>query len=278
MHRDHFILLRLELDYWRSHMTSNSLIGLKAIANTSHIEEVPAEKLLGHTFVGKKIIQRLEFTTPDGKKMHVRLVNRADAPELFHFYYTTLSENSRQLFASRPIFHPRHESAQHMHERLVRMSVDEYPQGNDLAEINEGKRADIFNPKFPVIKEVRAVVDGIEKIVQPQVLFDPSLNYVIEDSNKKIVGFFQLKYLASTPNFGVAVSDSMHGKGLGRLGLRLAIDAARRLGLPRIILTHDPRNTAANLYASEGFKPIGTTKVLEGTKDEHEEIKMELKL
>lgn len=253
-----------------------SILGVKSVSEISGVEFVSAEKILGPSFAGKNIVNTIDFTTPTGEKLHVRMLQPADAEALFHFYYSTLSDTSRGLFASRPIFHPGYQNAAEMKTRLERLGVGCYPSVEQLEEINSGNAADIFNPKFPVVKEVKQLVDGKEMIVQKQVLFDPSLNYVIETAQKEIVGFFQIKYLASRPIFGIAVSDARHNHGLGRFGIRMAVDAARRLGLKKVSLTHDPHNVAGKLYEQEGFTPVGKSIVLQGTPQEHEEIAMDL--
>ncbi len=263
--RQHFVLVE-------------RLNGVKAVKEVKSVRDMPANRLLGPQFRQRNIVSSLDFVMPNGGKARVRLLTPSDSKGLYEFYYQSLSQDSRTNFASRPIFQPGHNNPKEMKERLERMSVGEFPKGKALRDINTGKRPDIFKPAFPVVKEVRKKIGAQEKIVQRQILFDPSLNYIIEGPNGKVIGFFQLKYLATKPNFGVAIADSYHGQGLGRLGVRMAIDAAQRLGLPRVELTVKPGNQAERLYSREGFKTVGHAKVWAGTPQERTEDVMEIRL
>ncbi|MEK6970205.1 MAG: GNAT family N-acetyltransferase, partial [archaeon] len=156
-----------------------------------------------------------------------------------------------------------------MHDRLVEMSINRTPRGKVLRNINRGKVVGAFNPKYPVNK------DEFARGAKP-VLFNPSVNYVIEDpATREVIGFFQLKYLRQTPIFGVAVKDSRHHQGLGRMGIRIAMDTARRLGMKTVRLTDFPSNPAFELYEQEGFREIGHTTIHKGLPTEREEILME---
>ncbi len=65
---------------------------------------------------------------------------------------------------------------------------------------------------------------------------------------------------AHTAHVGMAVRDDWHGKGIGKVLLRSAVDVADNwLGLLRLELTVWTDNTVAQrLYTSEGFVPEGT--------------------
>lgn len=262
----------------RNVVLADTLRETRAVASLKHVRLLPANRIVGPQFKGKSVLERVDVTTASGTVLHARLLQPKDSSRLYQFYYHHLSPRSRAMFASRPIFHPGHANALEMKARLTRMSVGEYPRGKSEKEINRGKRGDIFRPDFPVRKEIRIKDGKQERVVQRQVLFDPSLNYIIEGPHREIIGFFQIKYLATKPIFGVAIADAYHHQGLGRFGVRVAVDAAKRLGLKKMALTYDPRNEAGKLYAAEGFKPVGKSIVLKGTPEEHEEIAMELEL
>ena len=60
-----------------------------------------------------------------------------------------------------------------------------------------------------------------------------------------------------TPQLGIALSPEFRGRGLGRLLMVAALDAARAHGYRRVSLTVHPQNPALRLYESCGFEKRG---------------------
>lgn len=235
------------------------------------VREIPANTVLGPRFSGRRLVSSMRFDLPGGNQLRVRLLKASDGPKLWSMYYEGMSEKSRELFASFPIFVGTKTSDQ-MRARLQEMSVDEAPRGKKLRSINRGKAAGTFNPKYPVNRE------GILRGEKP-ILFNPSVNYVMTDPKTgRVEGFFQIKYLGQSPIFGAALRDEHHGKGLGVLGTRFRMDVARRLGLKTVRATVNPANVSKTILEREGFRVIGTEIIHKGLPDEHEEVLMEAKL
>ncbi|MEV7989717.1 GNAT family N-acetyltransferase [Micromonospora sp. NPDC085948] len=69
---------------------------------------------------------------------------------------------------------------------------------------------------------------------------DPGYGYVSDD----------------VPELTIGVVESWRGRGVGRMLLRAARDAARARGIPRVSLSVERANFAAKLYAAEGFRTI----------------------
>lgn len=244
----------------------------KSAAKVTRLRELPANKILGPRFVGRKIVTTMRFELPEGKKMDVRLLKAADSTKLWDMYNNGMSGKSRDMFASFPIFVGT-KTPEQMRTRLEEMSVDQAPHGKKLKEINKGKASGAFNPKYPV--NAAAVKKGAKPV-----LFNPSANYVMTDPvTGRVEGFFQIKYLGQTPIFGATLRDEHHGKGLGSLGTQFRMLVARNLGLKVVRATVNPHNPASvqNLVRA-GFTKIGTSVVHEGQPDQHEEYLMEARL
>lgn len=243
---------------------------MKAVKRVLSLREQPAQAILGEGFRGRQLVSSMVFETSRGEKLRVRLLKSNDSTALWKMYYEGMSAKNRDQFGSFPIFTGT-DTPQKMAARLQEMSINSAPHGKRKRDINLGKAAGAFNPKYPVNKA------EVDKGGKPK-LFNPSANYVMEDASGNIVGFFQLKYLKQTPIFGAALRDSYHGQGLGALGTRFRVEVARRLGLQTLRATTDATKVSKILLEREGFKAIGETKVHVGLPDERTEILMELKL
>lgn len=242
----------------------------KANAKVKSVREVPANKILGPRFKGKKLVTSMRFELPDGRHLDLRLLKSNDAPKLWDMYYNGMSPTSRGLFASSPIFTGT-TTPESMRQRLSDLNVGAAPHGKKLRGINRGKFPSAFNPKFPT--NPKEVKNG----AKPK-FFDPSANYVVTDPKTgRVEGFFQVKYLAGQPIFGAALRDEHHGKGLGVLGTRFRLDVARRLGLKSVRATVNPKNVSKIVLEKQGFKVIGETTVHKGLPTEHVEELLEYK-
>ncbi|WP_433133732.1 N-acetyltransferase family protein [Micromonospora sp. CA-240977] len=69
---------------------------------------------------------------------------------------------------------------------------------------------------------------------------DPGYGYVSDD----------------VPELTIGVVESWRGRGVGRMLLRAALDAARARGIRRVSLSVERANFAAGLYAAEGFRTV----------------------
>ncbi|NJC68754.1 GNAT family N-acetyltransferase [Planosporangium thailandense] len=87
------------------------------------------------------------------------------------------------------------------------------------------------------------------------------------DPTDRPVGAAWLRYLtAADPGYGyvsddvpelsMGVVEACRGRGVGRVLLRAALDAARERGVPAVSLSVERANFAARLYLSEGFRPV----------------------
>lgn len=246
-----------------------SIAEMKTVKKVVSMRERPAQEVLGPQFRGKNLISSMVFETKNGEKIRTRLLRTEDSSKLWRMYYEGMSEKSRGLFQSRPIFTGT-TTPELMSKRLQAMSINKAPHGEKLRGINRGIGG-AFNPNFPLNKA------EVEKGAKPK-LFDPSANYVMEDSRGRIIGFFQIKYLAGTPIFGAALRDEYHGQGLGALGTRFRVEVAKRLGLKTLQATTEEGKVSKILLEREGFKPIKRVLIHEGLPTERTEILMELKL